>query len=240
MDAPTTPKRPRLTRERILRSAVALADNAGLDGLSMRGLSTEFGVVPMALYKHVANKDELIDGMVDLVWAEIEAPPADASWREGLRQRSESLRQALLRHRWAIGLMESRRPGLANLQQHDAMMGTLRRSGFSFRTTVHVTSLLDAYVYGFALQEQTLPFDTPEESGAAAAQNLQATPPELAQRFPYLLEVVVELAQSGYDYDAEFFTGLDLILDGVERLRPEWATADIEAAPARPPIGGHG
>jgi hypothetical protein len=104
------------------------------------------------------------------------------------------------------------------------MMGCLRTAGFTFRTTVHVTSALDAYVYGFALQEKTLPFGTPEESGEAAAAKLDAAPPELAQQFPHLLEVVSELARAGYDYDEEFLTGLDLLLDGVERLRPEWIT----------------
>jgi len=216
-----------LTAERVIAAALALADAEGLEGLSMRALATGLGVVPMALYKHVANKDELLDGMVDRVWAEIEAPDPAEPWRVGMRRRAVSLRSALLRHPWAVGMMESRmRPGFANLAQHDAMMGCLRRAGFSFRTTVHVTSVLDAYVYGFALQEKTLPFGAPEESGEAAAQKLEATPPELAQRFPHLLEVVSELGRAGYDYDEEFLTGLDLILDGVERLRPEWASAD--------------
>lgn len=223
-------QRPALSPERVIDAALELADREGLEGLSMRALAQGFGVVPMALYKHVANKDELIDGMVDRVWAEVEAPSPELGWREAMRRRSISLRSALLRHRWAVGLMEARmRPGPANLFQHNAMMGTLRRSGFSFRTTVHVTSALDAYVYGFALQEKTLPFGDPEESGEVAAQKLAATPPEFAQYFPYLLEVVSELAQAGYDYDEEFLTGLDLVLDGVERLRPEWAAADRPA-----------
>ena len=226
--------RPGLTTDRVIDAGLALADSEGLDGLSMRTLAQRLGVVPMALYKHVANKDDLLDGMVDRVWAEVEAPSTDQTWREGMRRRSVSLRRALLRHRWAVGLMESRlRPGFANLHQHNAMMGCLRRSGFSFRTTVHVTSVLDAYVYGFALQEKTLPFDTAEESGAVAEQKLDATPPEFAQHFPYLLEVVSELARAGYDYDDEFVTGLDLILDAVERARPDWATA--ETTPTREP-----
>ncbi len=214
------PARPRLTRDAVLRRALERADAVGLDALSMRSLASELGVVPMALYKHVANKDELVDGMVDLVWAEVE-PPAGATWREAMRARAVSLREALRRHPWAVGLMESRmRPGPANLAAHNAMMGCLREAGYPFRTTVHVTSVLDAYVYGFALQEKTLPFDTAEESGEVAAEKEQSVPPELAQRFPYLLEVVAELAQAGYDYDEEFATGLDLILDGVERRWP--------------------
>jgi len=214
-----------LSTARVIEAAVELADREGLDGLSMRELAQRLGVVPMALYKHVANKDDLLDGMVDTVWAEVEAPSPELGWREAMRRRSISLRDALMRHRWAVGLLEARmRPGPANLSQHNAMMGSLRTAGFTFRTTVHVTSALDAYVYGFALQEKTLPFGTPEESGEAAAAKLDATPPELAQQFPHLLEVVSELARAGYDYDEEFLTGLDLLLDGVERLRPEWIT----------------
>jgi AcrR family transcriptional regulator len=224
------PPRQTLSVDRVVSTALAVADGDGLDGLSMRALAQTLGVVPMALYKHVANKEDLLDGMVDRVWAEVEAPDPGLGWREAMRRRSISLRAALLRHSWAVGLMESRmRPGPANLAQHDAMMGCLRRSGFSFRTTVHVTSALDAYVYGFALQEKSLPFGTPEESGEAAAQKLEATPPELAAMFPHLIEVVSELAKAGYDYDEEFLTGLDLLLDGVERLRPEWASADDPA-----------
>ncbi|MGN6426763.1 MAG: TetR/AcrR family transcriptional regulator [Leifsonia sp.] len=226
----TKPERPRprqrLSRDLVLRTALAIADRDGSAGLTMRTLSAELGVVPMALYKHVANKDELVDGIVDLVWAEVEAPDAagdPAGWRAAMHARAVSLRDTLRRHPWAVGLLETRmRPGPANLTQHDAMMGCLRRAGFSFRTTVHVTSVLDAYVYGFALQQQTLPFDTAEQSGDVAQQKLEQQPAELAARFPYLLEVVAELATAGYDYDAEFETGLDLILDGVEKLRPEW------------------
>lgn len=212
--------RPRLTRDAVLHRALERADAVGLDALSMRSLAADLGVVPMALYKHVANKDELVDGMVDLVWAEVE-PPTGAGWREAMRARAVSLREALRRHPWAVGLMESRmRPGPANLAAHNAMMGCLREAGFPFRTTVHVTSVLDAYVYGFALQEKTLPFDTAEESGQAAAQKQEGVDPELAQRFPYLLEVVAQLAEAGYDYDEEFATGLDLVLDGVEQRWP--------------------
>ena len=219
--------RPRLNRDSVLAGAVALADRAGMEGLTMRTLAQELGVVPMALYKHVANKDELIDGMVDIVWSEVELPDATEGWRPAIRARAVSLRDALTRHRWAVGLMESRlQPGPANLRQHNAMLGCLRRSGFSFRTTVHVTSALDAYVYGFALQEKTLPFDTPEESGRVAAQKRSTQPETAAQDYPYLIEVVVELGQQGYDYGVEFAVGLDLILDGVERLRPEWVQAE--------------
>jgi len=217
-------RRPRLNRDAVLAAAVGIADRTGIDGLTMRTLADELGVVPMAIYKHVSGKDELIDGMVDIVWAEVELPDATAGWRSAMRARAVSMRGALSRHRWAVGLMESRmQPGPANLRQHNAMMGCLRESGFSFRNTVHVTSVLDAYVYGFALQEKTLPFDTAEESGQVAEQKRSTQPETAAQDYPYLMEVVVELMRSGYDYTVEFELGLDLILDGIERLRPEWA-----------------
>ena len=158
--------RPRLTRDTVLVSALARADATGLDALSMRALAAELGVVPMALYKHVANKDELIDGMVDLVWAEVEPPAiggaADARstavpavpWHEAMRARAVSLRAALRRHPWAVGLMESRmRPGLANLAAHNAMMGCLREAGFSFRETMRVFDIDRLEVCPWALRE---------------------------------------------------------------------------------------
>jgi AcrR family transcriptional regulator len=207
----------------VLRAGVALADDVGIDGFTMRTLANGLGVVPMALYKHVADKQDLLDGMVDLVWAEVVEPSADRGWKAAMRRRATSLRAALTRHRWAIGLMEAHgRPGPESLRQHNAMMGCLRESGFSFRTTVHVTSALDAYVYGFALQQKTLEFETPEESAEVAAQTRAAQPAEAAALYPYLMEVVMELAKGGYDYDAEFEVGLDVILDGVEQLREQW------------------
>ncbi|HWU47789.1 MAG TPA: TetR/AcrR family transcriptional regulator C-terminal domain-containing protein [Humibacter sp.] len=234
--------RRRLSRNAVLAAALSLADREGSAGLTMRALARDLGVVPMALYKHVADKDELIDGMVDIVWSEVEAPVAAADqslWRPAMGARAVSLRQALGRHPWAVGLMETRmHPGPANLAQHEAMMGCLRRAGFSFRATVHVTSVLDAYVYGFALQEMSLPFDSAEESGQIAQQKLDAQPAELAAMFPYLIEVVSELATAGYDYDAEFNTGLNLILDAVEVLRPEWSRTNSRS-PRRPASGAH-
>ena len=161
MTQPANTRRPRLNRERVLEAAVALADEAGLDGFSMRGLAQELGVVPMALYKHVANKEELLDGMVDIVFSEMESPSPGEDWRAGMRRRALSAREALKRHGWAIGLMESRNPGPANLRHHNAVMGCLREAGFSFETAIHAYSVQDAYIYGFALQERTLGFQTP-------------------------------------------------------------------------------
>jgi AcrR family transcriptional regulator len=219
------PRRTRLSRDLVLTTAVALADRNGFEGLTMRTLAQEFGVVPMALYKHVANKEDLLDGMVDIVFGEVDIP-SGPDWKTAMRQRSLSMREALVRHRWAVNFMESRmRPGPANLRHHNAVMACLRQAGFSFRTTVHAYSTLDSYTYGFLLQEKVLPFDNAEESGEVAAQKLSMQPAELAAQFPYLIEVVTELGVAGYDYDVEFVTGLDLILDGIEKLRPEWVTA---------------
>jgi AcrR family transcriptional regulator len=206
-----------LSRARVLQAGVALADEAGLEAFSMRALAQELGVVPMALYKHVANKDELLDGMVDIVFGEIELPSAQLDWRSAMRGRALSTREALGRHGWAIGMMESRRPGPANLRNHNAVMGCLREAGFSFELAIHAYSLQDAYIYGFALQERDTGFETPDSAGEAAQRRADANG-ALAQ-YPYLAEIVAKLPHSGYDNAVEFAWGLELILDGLERLR---------------------
>ena len=140
-----------------------------------------------------------------------------------MRQRAISMRQALLRHRWAVGLMEARvRPGPTDLRHHNAVFACLREAGFSFQTAVHTYSALDSYIYGFALQEKTFPFTTPEESGEAVETMLALQPPSVAQEYPYLVEVALELGKSGYDYAVEFQVGLDLLLDSIDQLRPQW------------------
>ena len=205
----------------MLQAAVALADEVGLGAFSMRPLAQQLGVVPMALYKHVANKDDLLDGMVDIVFGEIELPSADLDWRSAMRGRAMSTRDAVNRHRWAIGLMESRHPGPANLRNHNAVMGCLRGAGFSFAMAVHAYSVQDAYIYGFALQEQDLGFETPQSAGQAAQKRADAI--GSLHDYPYLAEVVRELPRTGYDSALEFAWGLDLILDGLERFRHDGA-----------------
>src|SRR6187200_2856284 len=154
-------RRDRLSRARVLQAAMALADDAGIESLTMRRLGEELGVGPMALYRHVANKDDLIDAMVDVVFAEVGVPSGGGDWRTVMRRRAISMRDALSRHRWAIGLMESRRhPGPANLRHHDAVIGRLRAAGFSIPMAAHAYSLLDSYIYGFALTTLNLPFAT--------------------------------------------------------------------------------
>jgi AcrR family transcriptional regulator len=208
--------RNRLSRPLVLEAATALADEDGLEGFSMRRLAQALGVVPMALYKHVANKDELLDGMVDIVFGEIESPSLDEDWRSAMRRRAISAREALKRHSWAIGLMETRSPGRANLRNHNAVMGCLREAGFSFETAIHAYSIQDAYIYGFALQEKTLGFETPSDAGEAAQRRAQAIGG--LDEYPHLAEIATQLPESGYDNAVEFAWGLDLILDGLDLI----------------------
>ena len=212
-------RRTPLSRERVLRAAIALADERGATELTMRKLAKELGVEAMSLYNHVANKDDLLDGMIDLVFSEIDVPSPGGDWKVELRKRAASTRSALARHRWAIGEMEGRTShGLANLRVHDAVLGCLRAAGFSIEMSVHAYSVQDAYIYGFALQESDMSSETPEDFATEAQRQMRDYESVLAD-FPYLVEVVGGyVAQSGYDYDAEFLFGLDVILDGLERL----------------------
>lgn len=209
---PRTP----LRRETVLDAAVALADAHGVRSLTMRKLGQDLGVEAMSLYNHVKNKDELLDGMIDVVFGEIELPADAIDWKSAMRRRAVSARAALSRHRWAIGLMESRAsPGPATLRHHDGVLGTLRRAGFSVAMAAHAFSALDSYIYGFALQEASLPFDTAEQT-ADVVQTILAEVP--ADRYPHLTEMAVEhVLKPGYDYGDEFEFGLDVLLDGLER-----------------------
>jgi len=195
---------------------MAVADAAGIGALTIRSLAQELGVKPMSLYHHVANKEEILDGIIEVVFGEIELPSADAEWRSAMRNRAISARSVLGRHPWATPLMESRtNPGPATLRHHDSVIGTLRRAGFSVQMAAHAYSLLDSYLYGFALQEASLPFDSPEQVGDVAEAILAQFPSE---DYPYLAELTTEhVLQPGYDYGNEFEFGLDLILDGLER-----------------------
>jgi AcrR family transcriptional regulator len=231
--------RPRLSRPLVLQAALALADTEGLDGFSMRRLAQDLDVVPMALYKHVANKDELLDGMVDLVFDEIHLPSQEGDWKSAMRRRAISTREALNRHSWAIGLMETRNPGPANLRNHNAVMGCLREAGFSFQTAIHAYSVQDAYIYGFALQEKTLGFKTPDDAGEAVQRRAQAIK-ALNNEFPYLAEIAKQLPATGYENGTEFVWGLDLILDGLDRHRGTPATADSGASVAGSSLGACG
>jgi AcrR family transcriptional regulator len=211
--------RVRLARERVLLAAIDLADTGGVEALTMRRVAQELGVVAMSLYNHVANKDDLLDGMVDLVFGEIGPPPRGADWKTALRQRAFSARTVLARHPWAIGLMGSRsRPRPATVRHHDAMIGVLWEAGFSVATAAHASSLLDSYLYGFALQQASSPVTTSEAVGAAADRLLRQIP---TGGLPHRAKPTIrQAAPPGGDDDAdEFAFGLDLLLDGLERLR---------------------
>jgi len=205
-----------LTRERVLGSAVAIADEGGIGALTIRALAADLGVKPMAIYHHVANKEEILDGIVDIVFAEIELPIAGAEWRGEMRRRASSARIVLSRHTWAIGLMETRTsPGPATLRHHDAVIATLRQGGFTIEMTAHAYALLDAFIYGFALQEATLPMDGPEDVAEIAAPMIERMS---SDDYPYLTEFATEhVMKPGYDFGKEFDFGLELIIAGLSR-----------------------
>jgi AcrR family transcriptional regulator len=209
-----------LTKDRILRAAVALADEGGVESLSMRRLAQELGVVPMALYKHVANKDEMLDGMVDVVVGEIDPPLEDAHWKTVMRERILSARRALLRHPWASRVIESRtNPTPAVIGYMDSMIGILRSGGFSIDLTHHAMHAMGSRALGFS---QELFDDSPEDPPQIQAIAMQ----QMAEQFPNISEMVAAISHDegsvvglGCDDQFEFEFALDLMLDGLERLR---------------------
>ena len=207
-----------LSRERVLRAALALADEGGIEALTMRRLGERLQVEAMSLYNHIAGKDDILDGIVDLVFSEIALPSDSADWKTAMRQRAISARDVLLRHPWATSLMQSRtKPGPATLRHHDSVIGSLRKAGFSVDMAAHAFSVMDGYIYGFSLQQVNLPSHTSAESAALAENILRELP---AREYPYLAEMIVKHAlKPDYDYGEEFEFGLDLILDGLEGLR---------------------
>lgn len=213
---PARNQRAPLSRDRVLKAGVALADRNGIGSLTMRKLGESLGVEAMSLYNHVANKEALLDGMIDLVFEEIEVPEAD--WKSAMRERGISARRALTRHPWAVGLMESRvSPGPATLRHHDSVIGCLRQSGFPVVLAAHAFSALDSYIYGFVMQEMALPFDASDETQTAdlVKKILEGIPED---RYPHLRELTVEhVLRPGYNYGDEFAYGLELILEGLQR-----------------------
>lgn len=207
-----------LSKQLVVAEALRLADSEGVDGLSMRRLARDLGAGAMSIYHYVASKDELLDAMIDIVFAEIDLPPEDLDWQAAMRLRAASARQVLARHPWAIALMESRTtPGPANLRHREAVTACLRRAGFGIVMAAHANWLLDSYVYGFALQEASLPFDT---AGGLADLTEDVYLPQLpADEFPYLHESAAALMADGYEPAGEFDFGLDLILAALESLR---------------------
>jgi AcrR family transcriptional regulator len=212
-----TATRTRLNRERVIAAAVSLADAGGLEALSMRRLGEELGVEAMSVYNHVANKDDLVNGMADAVFGEIELPSHLDDWKTAIRKRSISFRDVLVRHPWATTVRDSgTNPGPATLRHHDRVIGTFRIGGFSVAQAAHAFSAVDSYIYGFAMQEKSLPFATPEETAAMAEIMLAQLPPS---EYPYLAELTADhVLQPGYFYGDEFLVGLDLMLDGLENM----------------------
>jgi len=229
-----TPARPRgrrrgkLSRERVLRAALVLADERGLESLTMHAIGRRLGVQAMSLYRHVEDKADLLDGLVDLVVSEVETPVSSADWKAAMRQRAISARRVFVRHPWAIGLVESRpRMGAVTLRHHEWVLGVLLGAGFPVILAGHAYGLLDSYIYGFALQEPSLTYGSPEEHAEVGQATLQQVTPD---EYPHLARVAREFIEAGTEYGAGFEFGLDLILDGIER-------AQVEAAPRDVPLG---
>lgn len=218
-------RQPRLSKERVLRAAIAIADAGGLASLTIRTLALELGAKPMSVYYHVANKEEILDGIVDIVFSEIELPDIDGEWRAEITRRAHSARCVLRRHPWAIPLLESRTsPGAATLGHHNAVLGTLRNAGFSTEMTAHAYAVLDAFIYGFAVQESSLPFAGRDgvHDVAEPILGLMST-----DDFPHMVEMATShYLQPGYDFGEEFEFGLNLILDGLVSTMARAATAD--------------
>ncbi|MFC6014243.1 TetR/AcrR family transcriptional regulator C-terminal domain-containing protein [Nocardia lasii] len=208
---PRTP----LTRDRVLRAAIDLADQQGLEALSMRNLAKAVGVEAMSLYNHVANKDDLLDGIIDLVVAELYVPAISGDWRAELRRRALSAHEVLLTHRWATGLLGSRvKVGPAMLRYVDATLGCLIAAGFTYEQADRAWNALDSHIYGFTLQAINFPLD-PDEYASAAEQFLPMIPPETHPHMHAMAALVIDGTHSGI---ADFTFGLDLILDGLEAL----------------------
>lgn len=202
----------------MIAAAIRVADRGGASAITMRQIAKELGVEAMSLYHHVPNKEALLDGVIDAVFASIELPgPEDTGWRDAIRTRARSARAILSRHRWALGLLDARpSPGPATLRHHDAVLGVLRRAGFSVPMAAHAVSLLDSYVDGYVLQETSLPISTPgdlEDVGTGILEHLAA------DELPYLTEMVEHTLRVGYDLDRAFADGLDLLLDALDARR---------------------
>ena len=236
MSQPTsgsTKERVSLSRDRVLAGAITVADAGGIGALTIRTLAQELGAKPMSVYHYVANKDEIIDGIVDLVYAEIDLPVPGGDWRTEMRRRANSARRVLAKHPWATPLLQSRlNPGPATLRHHNAFIATLRAAGFSVELTAHAFALIDSYVFGFALSENALPIHGPDSVADTAASMMHVFD---AEAYPSLLEFTMEhIMRPDYDFGEEFKYGLDLILDGLARSLPDNGGAPRARRPSKP------
>lgn len=212
----TAPRTP-LTTRRVLEAAIDLVDRQGLGALTMRRLGSALGVEAMSLYKHVANKEALLHGMVDRIIGQIAIPDEGVPWRDAMTQRAASARDVLGRHAWVIGLMESETAAGPNSMRYlDAIIGSLRAAGFSMEDAGRAFTVLDSYVYGHVIQESNFPFSTPAEITDTVASALEQ---EALSAFPNLVAMYEHALTYEYSLDAQFEFGLDLVLDGLERLR---------------------
>ncbi|PPJ30759.1 TetR family transcriptional regulator [Nocardia nova] len=200
------------------RLLTCVADRGGVEAVTMRRVAQELGVEAMSLYHHVPNKDAILDGVVDAVFAAIDLPGESSEWRDAIRTRARSARTVLSKHRWALGLIDSRRnPGPSTLRHHDAVLGVLRAAGFTLPMAAHAVSLIDSYIGGYVLQEVNLPIQTVDDVDDVASGILEHLPPD---QLPYLREMIVDHAlRPDYDHTTEFDYGLDLILDALESRR---------------------
>ena len=195
---------------------MTLADRDGLGALTMRRLGAELGVEAMSLYKHVANKEEILHGIVEVVVGEIEIPGEGAAWKEAMRRRAISAREVLSHHSWAIGLLEARgAKGPTALRYLNAVLGNLRSAGFSIQNAVHAFWVLDSFVYGQVIQESSLPIGSSEEVTEATGSLVEQI---TTDEYPHLLEIGEHALRSEYSVDIEFEFGLDLILDALAPL----------------------
>jgi AcrR family transcriptional regulator len=205
-----------LNRERVVRAAMDLADESGIESVTMRELGRRLGVEAASLYNHVAGKDDLLDGMADLVVAEIDLPSSDVDWKEAMRRRAVSAREVFSRHRWAAGLVDSREgSGPSRLSYVDRVLGTLLQAGFSPATAGKAFFALDSYIYGFERQRSSLSLGDDADTTEPAQEVLAAIP---QGAYPSLARVAMEHATKPYDEGEAFDFGLDLILDGLQRL----------------------
>jgi len=207
-----------LARELVLHTALMMVDEGGIESLSMRLLGAKLGVEAMSLYNHVKNKEEILDGVLDLVIEEITVPSEAADWRSAMTERAVSALGAFNRHRWACALIESRvSASTSRLRYFDTIIGTLHRAGFSLELAAHAFSILDCYIYGFGLQNSSMVSNS-DASYETQAETFHKNIP--AESYPYLTNLTELIMRTGYDEKADFEFGLKLILDGLERFLP--------------------
>ena len=211
----TSPPAP-LSRERLLQAALHLADEGGIESLSMRKLAEDLGVKAMSLYNHVTNKDDVLCGIVDRVVSEIELPSLETDWKIAMRRRAIAAHEVLLRHPWAtMALMSRVNIGSAMLRYINATLGCLREAGFSMEMADHARNAIDSHIYGFTLQELNFPFEAAEYS--AAAENYLSQIP--ADQYPYFNQLARHVISKHYDGIHDFEFGLELLLNGLDKLR---------------------